>query len=110
MEWRIAEVTDPNAADFDPTKRRKYEIEADWESGLITSFDASIAIPGETLDPGDTYRVRVRMKDSSGRWSHWSDPVQFVVGESTSSPLIDGLRITEVNYDPSGPNEENDEF
>ncbi|MCH8044628.1 MAG: lamin tail domain-containing protein [Planctomycetes bacterium] len=110
MEWRIGEVTDPSAADFDSTKRPKYEIEADWESGEITVFDNAISIPAENLDVGDTYRVRVRMKDSSGRWSHWSEPVQFVAGTPTASPLVEGLRITEVHYNPAGPVEENDQF
>ncbi|MHC4498456.1 MAG: lamin tail domain-containing protein, partial [Planctomycetota bacterium] len=61
--------------------------------------------------PGRTYRVRCRMKDNSGRWSHWSDPNQFVAGEPVSVYILDNLRITEVMYNPAdGPGYDNDEF
>lgn len=99
MEWRIAEITDTTARDFDPDVPRNYEINATWESGELTTFDSEIVIPGAQIEAGKDYRVRVRMKDSNGRWSHWSNPLQFTatsaVGEATSD-----LRITEVNYHP----------
>ena len=28
---------------------------------------------------GHTYRVRARVKDATGRWSHYSAPVEFTV-------------------------------
>ena len=40
-----------------------------------------ITLPAEVCRPGQTYRVRARYKDLTGRWSHWSNPVQFVAGE-----------------------------
>jgi len=105
MEWRIAAVTDPNAAGYDPYDRttpRKYEITADWQSGEITTFDNTITVPGYGLEEGETYRVRVRMKDSVGRWSHWSDHEQFEASAATGE-VAPGLRITEINYHPYNP-------
>ncbi len=85
------------------TSPGKYEIEALWESGEITDpGNRTITIPATLVKPGHTYRVRCRMKDSSGRWSHWSDPNQFVAGEPVSVPLLEDLRITELMYNPEG--------
>jgi len=100
MKWRIAEVTDPNDANFDPTEPRKYEATAHWESDEITTFNSTAVIPSDGLLAGKTYRVRVRMKDSDGRWSHWSDPVQLVAGDPSGSPSV-GLRVTEIMYHPT---------
>ena len=102
MEWRIAEITDPADPDFDPAQPRKYEINPLWESGELTSFSDTIAIDGHDLAAGHTYRVRVRMKDTTGRWSHWSAPVQFVAGDADPY-VLEHLRITEVNYHPHDP-------
>ena len=41
------------------------------------------------------------MKDWTGRWSHWSDPNQFVAGEPLAAGILDDLRITEVMYNPA---------
>ena len=38
------------------------------------------------------------MKDDTGRWSHWSDPNQFVAGEAINADILDYLRVTEVMY------------
>jgi hypothetical protein len=100
LKWRIAEVTDPGAPGFDATARRKYEISTTWESEDITVWDNAITIPDEDIDVGDTYRVRVRMKDDSGRWSHWSSPIQFEAGAVDHS-LVADLRITEIMYHPA---------
>jgi len=102
MEWRIARVTDPTSPDFDPWEPRHYEITASWESGELSSFNSTIDIPGDNLEIGATYRARVRMKDDLGRYSHWSEPVQLVVGNATSA-VRDTLRITEINYNPHDP-------
>lgn len=79
-----------------------YEIDAVWESEEITAFQNQITIPSENLTAGKTYRVRAKMKDSTGRWSHWSTPIQF---EAQSSPSqltgSENLRITELMYNPS---------
>jgi len=96
---------DPPASDFTYQARRgHYEIDATWESEEITDFNDAIRIPAATLRPGRTYRVRSRMKDNTGRWSHWSDPVQFVAGEPLSAYVRDYLRLTELMYNPAPAN------
>ena len=84
MKWRLAEITDKNAPAYKPNKPGKYEITATWESEELTTFKPDLAIPPDVAKPGHAYRVRVRMKDSSGRWSHWSAPVQFIAGGSST--------------------------
>ena len=92
----------------------KYEIDAVWESEEMTDFNSSITIPATEVRIGRTYRVRCRMKDNSGRWSHWSTPKQFVTGEPIAAYILNNLRITEVMYDPADPpandSTDNDEF
>ena len=81
MKWRIAEVDNPDDMEYNPRKLHNYEIDAAWESEELTQFNNTIEIPAGVVREGGTYRVRCRMKDNTGRWSHWSDPVQFVAGE-----------------------------
>jgi hypothetical protein len=54
------------------------------------------------------------MKDNTGRWSHWSLPIQFETGEPIASHILNNLRITEVMYNPPDPPDgkptDNDEF
>jgi len=101
LAWRIAEVTIPGTPEFDPSEPRKYEITASWESGEISTFAPTVAIPSADLRVNRRYRVRARMKDSGQRWSSWSDPAEFVTGPpDNEQALLDYLRITEVMYDP----------
>lgn len=92
----------------------KYEIDAVWESLELNVFDPDILIPASVVEPGRTYRVRCRMKDNTGRWSHWSAPVQFKAGQPIVVGLLADLRITELMYNPAeAPLEEaidNNEF
>lgn len=78
--------------------KHKYELQALWESQDITPFESDIRIPADGVKDGRTYRVRCKMKDTSGRWSHWSDPIEFVAGEAVGTDLRNHLRITEVMY------------
>lgn len=81
----------------------KYEIDPVWESGELLSFQKQITIPADKVVPGHLYRVRVKMKDSAGHWSHWSDPVQFTAAQSDALQLVrDNLRVSEVMYNPPG--------
>ncbi len=104
MQWRAGEVLDVLAPAYDPTKAPPYEITSKWESGELASYDADLTLPVDALKVGHTYRVRVRMKDDTGRWSHWSAPVEFTTTEaSTAGAMISHLRISEVMYDsPDG--------
>jgi hypothetical protein len=103
MKWRIAEVTDAACPAYDPTQRKKYEIQTVWQTPEITDFNSTITIPASVVKVGHAYRVRVRMKDNTGRWSHWSNRIHFIVGRPLSSPVLDNLRITEVMYNPAQP-------
>ncbi|MGH2271610.1 lamin tail domain-containing protein [Anaerohalosphaeraceae bacterium U12dextr] len=81
--------------------RSKYEINPVWESGELTNAaNLQIQIPGHVARPGRTYRVRCAMKDNTGRWSHWSNPVQFVSGPAIGADILNYLRISEVMYNP----------
>jgi hypothetical protein len=91
----------------------KYEIEAIWESEEITDAqETTVAVPASVVRPGRTYRVRCRMKDDTGRWSHWSQPLQFIAGEPVSQGVAADLRITELMYNPADPTDDtnNDDY
>jgi hypothetical protein len=104
----------PSAPPSYGKKPGKYEIDAAWQSEEITSFNSAITIPASAVRASRTYRVRCRMKDNTGRWSHWSSPVQFVAGEPLSAGTLANLRITELMYNPAAPapgdSTDNDEF
>ncbi|HYO25668.1 MAG TPA: lamin tail domain-containing protein, partial [Lacipirellulaceae bacterium] len=97
MEWRIGEISNPSSPGFDASAPWKYEVDAVWESGEQASFASGVSVPTGALAEGRTYRARVRMQDSTGRWSHWSAPVEFVAGPGDQSPA---LVITELHYNP----------
>ncbi len=101
MMWRVGEVSNPSTPLYDPTETYKYEIEENWDSGEITTFSSSFTIPAVAVRVGHTYRARVKYKDTSGRWSHWSEPVQFVASEPDLTPWKENLMVTEIMYHPS---------
>jgi hypothetical protein len=84
-------------------RRGAYEIDATWESEEIAPFVSRIQIPSFEVTPDATYRVRCRMKDATGRWSHWSAPEQFAVTNSVASSMHGQLRITEIMFNPRDP-------
>jgi len=114
MQWRIAEVTDVSAPALDPAAPKRYEIEAAWTSAEITPFRSDMEIPAGVAEAGLAYRVRCRMEDTTGRWSHWSEPVQFIAGIALMNKPRLTLQITEIMYHPPvSPSEEGwdlDEF
>jgi hypothetical protein len=73
VEYRLAEVT-PAAAKKTP---RTYEITPAWQSDELAKVEP-VTLPPNVAKAGHTYRARVRMKDNTGRWSHWSPPLEFV--------------------------------
>ena len=103
MEWRIAEITDPSAPNHDPTEKFKLEWEAAWESGVLTTFQSNASIPTTAVRSGRTYRARVRHQDVTGRWSHWSDPLQFTTTLPDISDYTEALVISEFMYHPQAP-------
>ncbi|MBN1444411.1 MAG: lamin tail domain-containing protein, partial [Planctomycetes bacterium] len=106
MEWRLAEVTAISGAATrllsDPIWRAepvRLEITPTWTSGEIETFDRSIAIPPWAATVGRKHRVRVRVKDNTGLWSHWSSRLEFTAGEPAGSiDVVDSLRVTEIMY------------
>ena len=101
MKWRVAEISPPGAPDFDPAGPKLHEIDAVWESEELASFESDVTVPAGVLRIGHLYRVRVRMMDTTGRWSNWSAPIEFTPGEPTAPfPQQDSLRITEIMYHP----------
>jgi hypothetical protein len=79
VKWRLAEIASTTLASNVPHPvQRPLEINSLWESTELSSADQPIAVPDKVAKSGHSYRVRARMKDSTGRWSHWSPPVEFV--------------------------------
>lgn len=104
MVWRIGEIEDPTAPAFDPADDFILEYTPVWESGLLGVFSNEMAVPGSVLRVGHTYRARVRVQDTTGRWSHWSLPYQFTTGAPIALGDLQGnLMITEIMYHPANP-------
>ncbi len=106
IDVRLTGHVDPSNEDDTPPRglavgHGKYEIETLWESQTGDRLEDEVLIPGSVVRPGRTYRVRCRMQDNTGRWSHWSSPIQFETGTPLSTGLLAGLRITEVMYNPA---------
>jgi Concanavalin A-like lectin/glucanases superfamily/Lamin Tail Domain/CotH kinase protein len=118
MKWRIAEITNPAAPDYnrwDHSVERQYEADPKntWESPEITTFSNTFTFPAAAAHADRTYRVRVKYADAGDaangntpRWSHWSAPVTFVATVPDVSVYLSSLVVSEVMYhprDPSGP-------
>ena len=108
FKWRLAEVTDEDNPNYNPKDKRKFEIESLWQSGEITGNTRFATVPGSVLKTGHSYRVRCRAKDDTGRWSHWSNAIQFIAGDPVPEDILNNLRITEVMYNPAAESNNND--
>jgi hypothetical protein len=106
VQFRVGEISAPGIPFYDPALPRIYELEELWRSVEIPTASptgiADLRVPGSVLRAGHTYRARVRHKDSTGRWSFWSEPLQFTTTAPDVSAYANALRITEINYNP-GP-------
>ncbi len=102
LQWRLGQVRNPTTPDFSPSEPWVYEIEDLWTSDILDPFESQITIPATAVRVGQTYRVRVRHRDATGRWSHWSAPSEFVAG-AAQQPGDPGLRISEIHYHPGEP-------
>ncbi len=80
MQWRLGRVSNPTTPGFSASDRWVYEIDEVWASEISDEFSPQIRIPPTAVSLGQTYRVRVRYEDATGRWSHWSEPLEFVAG------------------------------
>ena len=99
MEYRIAQVNPPGAPATEPPL---FEWDASWESGELGTFTAQVDPPASAVSAGGTYRARVRHMDDTGRWSHWSEPVQFTASAPDISALQQWLVVSEIMYNPPG--------
>ncbi len=84
-QWRIAEISAPGIPGYVSGDSYKYEINPLATSEELTGAPAEFSIPLGIATVGKTYRVRVRQKDNSGNWSHWSDPAQFAATENPAT-------------------------
>lgn len=98
VQWRAAQVVWPGLPGYVDGMQNRYEIDSAWTSPALTQMSAFTPPQGACM-PGLTCRVRVRMMDSTGRWSHWSAPLEFVAGEPAAPPTSN-LKITEIMYHP----------
>jgi hypothetical protein len=73
LQWRLGEIGG---------QPRRYEIEPVWNCEEISTVSLGVAIPPAIAHTGSTYRARVRMKDHTGRWSRWSEPLTFIAGQN----------------------------
>ncbi len=100
MQWRVAEVTDPLAPAYDPAAPFLFEIESGWESPPLPRYEPAFVPPAGLVLAGRAYRVRLRMMDATGRWSHWSAPYAFVA-QPPVAPAQTALQLSEIMYHPA---------
>ncbi|HWH70881.1 MAG TPA: lamin tail domain-containing protein, partial [Candidatus Sulfotelmatobacter sp.] len=101
LQWRLAEVLDTNRPSVDPRQIPPLEWDAVWDSGLLSAWNNRISIPGTYLQTNKLYRARVRHLDNTGRWSKWSDPIQFSpTAADVVAVLRESLRFSEIMYNP----------
>ena len=105
IQWRVGEIYDPNVSNYTAGDPWKYEITPVWESGETAwnGTATSIGIPVTHIKVGRTYRARVRHKDSTGRWSRWSDPVEFLTTAPDITAYRNALVVSELHYHPLSP-------
>lgn len=100
MQWRVAEVLPTNVVVTSLAELR-LELDAVWQSGVLTAFDPQVAIPAGLLAPERLYRARVRHQDNTGRWSRWSAPVEFRPrAADVFASLKRDLVFAEIMYNP----------
>ncbi|MBN1125384.1 MAG: lamin tail domain-containing protein, partial [Sedimentisphaerales bacterium] len=101
IDVKVTAQTGDQILNIPDLAKSKYEINPAWESGELTDQGLlQVQIPGSVVRPERTYRVRCAMKDISGRWSHWSSPVEFVAGSAIGADILNYLRVSEVMYNP----------
>lgn len=90
IQWRAAEITAPGLPGYDPGQPQSYELQPRWTSPPWPTVAPVFTLPAEACRPGRTCRVRARYQDSSGRWSHWSPPIQFIPATTGERPRTEG--------------------
>jgi hypothetical protein len=98
-QWRVGEISAPGIPLYDATRPRVYEVTDVWRSAELASNGVA-TIPPAALQVGHTYRVRVRHKDATGRWSRWSEAAQLVTAAARSALGSKDLVVSELMYNP----------
>ena len=98
-QWRVGEISAPGIPLYDAAKPRIYEVTDVYRSAELAA-NTAITIPASSVQVGHTYRVRVRHKDATGRWSRWSGAHQFVVSSAPTATMPSQLVISEIMYNP----------
>lgn len=100
VQWRLGHISAPGLAGYSAGQPRVYEVEPYWTSDILTNMATQVRLPLAAAKPGQTYRARVRHKDANGRWSRWSESIQFVCSEPDVTAYKDSLVISEIMYHP----------
>lgn len=101
IQWRVAEVQNTNQPPVDRRVMPPLEWNPVWDSGVLSNWNNRITFPGVYLQTNKVYRARVRHMDNTGRWSKWSNPLQFTPGAADVLTMLrDGLRFSEIMYNP----------
>ncbi len=79
VQWRVGRSTVPGQPGWKAGKPWHYEIEPHWDSGEQLRGEPQMKLPKEAFADSGVLRVRARYKDNTGRWSHWSEPVELTV-------------------------------
>lgn len=79
VQWRVGRIGSPGQPGYRAGQPWIYEVEPHWDSGELLRFEPQSKLPKEPFADAGIYRVRARYKDNTGRWSHWSEPVQLPV-------------------------------
>lgn len=105
IQWRVGEIYDPNVSNYTLGDAWKYEITPVWESGEL-AWDGTVGtidIPVTHMKVDRTYRARVRHKDNTGRWSRWSEPLEFLTTAPDITVYRNALVVSELHYNPLPP-------
>ena len=105
IEWIVARITDPNNLPAAGSDDWHYEADPTWRSGVqnYTGGQVTLTVPQGVTETNAMYRVRVRHKDTTDRWSHWSNPITFTPTAPNNNP-VSSLVINEIHYNPvAGP-------
>lgn len=82
-EYRIGRIYTHGLPGWKSGDIEHYEIEDVWRTlpteQAVALTTGQVSIPTKTISSPGRYRVRVRHQDQTGRWSHWSLPVEFDV-------------------------------
>lgn len=78
IQWHIAGINKKNTSRHSKTDPKTYEIATIWKVEFAAPFSATLSLPLGAVQPHQNYRIRVRVQDTSGYYSHWSGPLEFV--------------------------------